>query len=197
MNSAEIKHMQQRIRDRFDSSLKVDGEWGNISRRACQEYLRSLMPKVSPWPKPDATSLVRFYGQPGDENNLVTVEFPFPTFYGGKSVTKTRCHKKVAASLLRVLTAIGSNFGKDPGIMEEITDYGGCFNFRPKRGGSSWSLHAFGAAIDYDDDQNTFQQHWPQQADMPLEIMEEFAKEGWKSGGAFWGYDAMHFECTA
>ena len=33
-------------------------------------------------------------------------------------------------------------------------------------------------------------------SDMPLEIMEEFAKEGWKSAGAFWGFDSMHQEAT-
>jgi hypothetical protein len=33
-------------------------------------------------------------------------------------------------------------------------------------------------------------------ADMPLEIMECFAREGWLSAGAFWGYDAMHFQAT-
>ena len=53
-----------------------------------------------------------------------------------------------------------------------------------------------GAAIDLDADDNTFRDHWPMQADMPLEIMEAFAREGWVSAGAFWGYDAMHFEAV-
>jgi hypothetical protein len=29
---------------------------------------------------------------------------------------------------------------------------------------------------------------------MPFEVMEIFAKHGFLSAGAFWGYDAMHFE---
>ena len=80
--------------------------------------------------------------------------------------------------------------------MEEAEDYGGVFNYRPKRGGNSLSLHSWGIAIDLDADDNSFRDSWPMKADMPLEIMEEFSKEGWLSAGAFWGYDAMHFEAA-
>jgi hypothetical protein len=115
-------------------------------------------------------------------------------FYDGKRVTKSRCHLRVAASLKRVLTEIGSLGERE--ILEEAEDYGGIFNFRPKRGGTSYSVHSWGAAIDLDADDNTFRDTWPIKADMPLEIMEAFAREGWQSAGAFWGYDAMHFEAT-
>jgi len=83
-----------------------------------------------------------------------------------------------------------------PDIVDEATDYCGVFNFRLKRGGSTYSLHAYGAAIDLDADDNTFKNAWPINADMPLEIIEEFAREGWVSAAAFWGYDAMHFQAT-
>lgn len=194
MTPAEIKAMQQRIND-AGFPLAVDGFWGPVSQSQCRAYLTSLMPKPNPWPKP---SRVReFFGEPGDEDNLVFITFPFPMYYGGKLVTKTRCHRKVAPALLRVLKAIGEKYFANRGIMEEAEDYGGIFNFRPKRGGTSWSLHAYGAAIDLDADDNTFRDSWPMQSDMPLEIMEEFAREGFKSAGAFWGYDAMHHEATS
>ena len=189
MNTDQIKLIQAKI------GTTPDGFWGPKSIAACQKYLRSLMPNPNPWPKP--ANLESFYGKAGDENNLVEIEFPFPVYYGGKLVKKTRCHKKVAASLLRILKAIHEKYGSDRGIIEEAEDYGGIFNFRLKRGGSSYSLHAYGAAIDLDDDDNTFRDSWPMKADMPLEIMEEFAREGWKSAGAFWGYDAMHHEATS
>lgn len=190
MSSEEIKKMQAKI------GVVVDGFWGPKSQKACRDYLKSLMPSPNPWPKSDQNSLRKFYGQPGDESNLVTVDFPFATFYEGKVVKKFRCHKRVADSLLRVLKNINAEYGSNKEIMEEAEDYGGVYNFRNKRGGTTFSVHAWGAAIDIDADDNTFRDSWPMKADMPLEIMEEFAKEGWLSAGAFWGYDAMHFQAT-
>lgn len=187
--------MQKKIND-AGFPLLVDGFWGPRSQSACRAYLRSKMPKNNPWPASDQASLRRFYGEPGDEKNLVMIEFPYPMFYDGQRATRTRVHRRCAESLLRVLVSIKSMLPSHPGARDEAEDYGGIFNFRPKRGGTTWSLHAWGAAIDLDADDNSFRDSWPMKADMPLEIMEEFAKEGWLSAGAFWGYDAMHFQAT-
>lgn len=191
MKSDQIMNMQAKI------GVEADGFWGPKSIAACRKHLMSLMPNPNPWPKPDQASLRRFYGIAGDESNLVTIEFPFPMFYDGKRTTKTRVHRKCAASLLRVLNSIKALLPTNPHIKDEAEDYGGCFNNRNKRGGTSKSLHAYGAAIDLDADDNTYRDAWPMKADMPLEIMECFAREGWKSAGAFWGFDGMHFEATS
>lgn len=190
MKTDEIQAMQRRI------GVEPDAFWGPKSIAAVKAHLRGLMPNPNPWPAADQASLRAFYGAPGDESGLVTITFPYPMFYGGQRVTKTRVHEKCADSLLRVLTSIGQSYGGRRDIMEEAEDYGGVYNFRLKRGGSTYSLHAYGAAIDLDADDNTFRNSWPMQADMPLEIMECFARESWVSAGAFWGYDAMHFQAT-
>lgn len=190
MTAPEIVAMQKRL------GALPDGFWGPRSIAACQAHLRSLMPVPNPWPASDAASLRRFYGVPGDESRLVSISFPYPMFYDGRRVLTTRAHERCAASLLRVLAAIGRGYGQQRGVMEEAEDYGGCYNFRLKRGGTSYSLHAYGAAIDLDADDNAFRDAWPLRADMPLEVMEEFAREGWVSAGAFWGYDAMHFQAA-
>lgn len=190
MTGNQIIALQSRI------GATADGFWGPKSIVACQAHLRRLMPAVSPWPKSDNGSLRAFYGEPGDESNLVPIAFPYPIYYDGKLVKTTRVHRKCAASLLRVFASIKDLYVQRTEIMEEAQDYGGVFNFRLKRGGSSYSLHAYGAAIDLDADDNTFRDSWPMRADMPIEIMEEFAREGWIAAGAFWGYDAMHFQCT-
>lgn len=154
------------------------------------------MPVPNPWPDTDQRSLSAFYGEPGDESQLVSFDFPFPMFYEGKRVLKSRCHRRVKDSLLRILVAIGDKWRGNRGIMEEAEDYGGIYANRPMRGGSLPSLHARGAAIDLDPGDNGNQVSWPVAADMPLEIMEAFAREGWVSAGAFWGRDAMHFQAT-
>ncbi len=190
LNTNEIKAMQERI------GVTADGFWGPLSIAACKRHLRALMPSPNPWPKPDRASVEAFFGRPGDESNLVPFEFPYPTYYGGKQVTRGRCHKKVKDSLLRILRDIGDRYGHAKAIMEEAEDYGGIYNFRQKRGGGSLSLHSWGIAIDLDADDNMFRDHWPMRADMPLEIMECFAREGWLPAGAFWGYDAMHMQAS-
>ena len=197
MTKNEIKAMQRKIRLFYKEADREgcdDGFWGRLSQSACRDYLRSLMPKENPWPKPDAANLRAFYGRPGDEAQLTMITLPFDMFYGGAKVTRTRVNKKCADSLLRVLNDIKTRHGDDERVMRAAEDYAGIFNFRNKRGGSSYSLHAYGAAIDLDADNNTFKQTWPLSATMPLEIMECFSREGWLSAGAFWGYDSMHFE---
>lgn len=190
MSTEQIQRMQRII------GVTPDGFWGPKSIQRCRDHLKSLMPSPNPWPFATREGLRDFYGEPGDEANLVAITFPYPMYYGGQRVTKTRCHKKVAGSLLRILIAIGQRGAGTREIMEPAEDYGGVYNFRNKRGGTSLSVHAWGAAIDLDVDDNTFKDPWPLVADMPLEIMEEFAKEGWTSAGAFWGYDSMHMEAT-
>lgn len=204
MNQKEIEAMQIKLQSLGFYNGIIDGDWGKRSMSACREYLRSLMPSPNPWPNSNRASIEAFYGKPGDEDNLVTFEFPYITYYGGKRVLKGRCHKKVKDSLLRILTKIGQKYAYNKGIMEEAEDYGGIYNYRQSRAGTFLSLHSWGIAIDLDADDNTFNDPWPSKADMPLEIMEEFAREGWLSAGAFWthkkvpnnGYDAMHHQAT-
>ena len=173
---------------------KPDGDWGQKSRDACKAYLRSLMPKPNPWPRNDAPSLRAFYGEPGNESNLVSIPVDgLGVEYFGKPVTRIHCHKKVADSLLAIIRELSkTEIGR-----KALKLYAGCFNVKKINKSTSWSLHSFGAAIDLMPDTNKEYDHWPIQSDMPLEIMEVFARHGWKSGGAFWGRDAMHYEASS
>ncbi len=171
-----------------------DGFWGPVSIAAVQKHLRALAPKVNPWPSSKETSLRAFYGEPGDESNLVRINLGstwiMHTDEGAKTITSTRCHRKVASSLTRIfenLSALGYN---------RSLSYDGCFNDRPMRGGTRKSTHAWGIAVDIDAANNGNLTPWPVRAKMPIEVMEVFAKEGWISAGAFWGRDAMHFQAT-
>jgi hypothetical protein len=189
MNKSQISAMQARI------GVTPDGFWGPKSIAACQKHLRSLMPKKSPWPKSAQASLKRFYGDPGlsqVEQRLARVAVPFVGIeYDGRPVSYLTCHKLVAESLLRVLSAI--SLSEHAPLLKT---YAGIYNHRPMRGGTSWSLHAFGAAIDLDPGNNGNQTHWPSRATMPLAVMEMFAREGWLPAGAFWSRDSMHFQAT-
>lgn len=191
MKSDEIKTIQQELKEAGLYTGEIDGDFGPRSRWAAQEFCRRLCPN-NPWPK--SSGVRAFYGEPG-EDNLVTFDFPYPMFYDGKQVARSRCHKKVKDSLLRVLTQI-KPFLSNPNVADEAQDYAGIYNFRDKRGSSSLSRHAWGIAIDLDADDNTFKMSWPVAADMAWEIIKAFAREGWTSAAVFWGYDAMHFEAV-
>ena len=77
-----------------------------------------------------------------------------------------------------------------------LAKYAGCYNPRPMRGGNRPSKHSWGAAIDLDPDHNGLKTSWPVAATMPIEVMEEFAREGWIGLGWQIGRDSMHFQPT-
>lgn len=186
MTRSEIIAMQTRI------GTTPDGFWGPKSIAACQAHLFRLMREAKPWPRANARELADFFGVPGDESQLVAIPVQdLGVEYYGAPVKTIRVNKHAAASLGRILVEIS----KSPHA-HLLKEFAGVFNFRKKRGGSSYSLHAYGAAIDLDPGQNSFRDSWPIRSTMPLEVMEIFAREGWKSAGAWWGYDAMHFEAT-
>ena len=168
MNQKDIQGIQSKI------GVTPDGFWGPKSIAACQAYLRKLMPKNNPWPNADQASLAKFYGAPGDESKLTPLHVAdLGLLYDNRPVKIIRCHNKVAASLRRILEAIAASPHKS--ILQK---YAGCFNNRNMRGGSLPSLHARGAAVDLDPDDNGNLVPWPTRATMPLEVMEIFAKEG-------------------
>lgn len=186
----QIKRIQQ------ECGAVPDGEWGPKSKAACKAYLQSLKPTPNPWPKQTTAALTAFYGWAGDESNLVVIPVQFATYYDGKPVKSLRVHRKVADSLQRVFANIKVHFGGDRDVMDEVENYDGAFNFREKRGGGSLSLHAWGAAIDLDANENSFRDNWPVHGDMNWEIIKAFAREGWVSAAGEWNSDPMHFQAT-
>jgi hypothetical protein len=188
MTTQQIIALQTKI------GTEPDGDWGRKSEAACRAYLRDLMPKVSPWPKSDQASLQEFYGQAGDESNLVSIPLSASNvvLFDGERVGSIRCNKKAAESLTRIIHELS----KIPEGRTALARFSGVYNNRKMRGGTKPSLHAYGAAIDLMANTNGNWQHWPTSADMPIEVMEVFAKEGWIPAGAFWSRDAMHFQCT-
>ena len=148
------------------------------------------------WPREaDAAS---FYGQSDGSSawesaNLVTFEAPYAMYIDGQLVRRIRCHKKVEQSLYRILSAIQRLY-KTPEAIKAVglDQYDGCYNYRPVRGGGHLSMHAYGAAVDFDAAHNPLgATHWK----MPKEVIDIFKAEGWRWGGDYTGRkDAMHFE---
>jgi hypothetical protein len=186
MTGPEIEAIQRRI------GTKPDRFWGAKSTAACQAHLKAMMPWPNPWPSQSQAALQGFYGSPGDESQLVSIDVTgLGVRFDGAAVRSIRVHHKCAESLLRVLREIAAS-----PFRYVLAEYAGTYNNRPMRGGTLPSLHARGAAIDLMPATNRNHQHWPTSANMPIEVMEMFAREGWLSAGAFWSRDSMHFQAT-
>jgi hypothetical protein len=185
MNRSQIIALQAHV------GTTPDGYWGRNSIASCKAHLRKLMPGISPWPKTSARALSQFYGDAGDESKLVNLPVTgLGVKYEGRACKTVRCNARVSESLERIIKELSKHHP------EFLADYNGCFNFRRMRGGSSYSLHAYGAAIDFMAGTNGNKTSWPSKASMPITVMEIFAREGWLPAGAFWQRDAMHMQAT-
>lgn len=139
------------------------------------------------------------YGKPGEEA-LVTINLPYPMRVAWDTktkVTKIRCHSLIADKLKAVFTEILDLYGYEEIQKLGIDLYGGCYNYRKMRGGSDWSRHSWGIAIDLDPDRN--QLKWgkdkAQFAKPEYKAMvDTFYKHGFVGLGREKNYDWMHFE---
>lgn len=151
---------------------------------------------------PHQNDVSTYYGNPGDDikSQLVTIEVPFDLRIDWNLRQKTRkitVHRKASEQLLAALTAVEAHYGSDAMRELGIDRYAGAYTHRKMRGGSKWSMHAFGCAIDFYAEPNGLRTRCPQAlfcgTDYKdfLDIME--AHE-WLPAIRLWGADAMHFQ---
>jgi len=141
------------------------------------------------------------FGKPNENGTyLVTINLPYPMrlAWDKKTTVKTmRCHKLVAANFTEVFKEILQVYGL-PKIQELGIDlFGGCFAFRAMRGGSDYSRHSWGIAIDLDPERNTLHEtkrtaRFARPEYKPM--IDIFYKHGFLSLGVEKDYDWMHFE---
>lgn len=200
MNQAEIMHTQRRV------GTVPDGYWGPQSTKATQRHLQRIAGKARyrfPSQADIRTDKSVFgpHGVPdGYEPPMTMIRLPFQLhLYGdsSKRVATIRLHEECADAFLSAFQRLAEVY-PDGGSRKEsgILDYYGTYNPRSIRGGSVWSMHAYGVAIDLDANRNRNRSHWPVASKMPIEVMECFAQEGILSAGAFWNRDAMHFQSS-
>lgn len=150
------------------------------------------------WPRDNQADLIRFYGKPGKggtvEKQLIRVVPPWQMYYGTQKIKSFSFHQKAAPALIRVLNRIWEAYGRDQNAIENIGlhRFAGTYNPRKVRGSSTkWSNHAFGAAIDFNAEENAM----GSRGNMPADVVQFFADEGARWGGNYTSRkDPMHFE---
>lgn len=146
----------------------------------------------------------RFYGHPGPavEAQLVFVPCPWELKIAWDIRQKTRrirIHRKCADSLAEVLERQWEHYGERGLEAIGVHLYGGSYNHRRMRGGSSWSTHAYAAAIDWDPARNALRTKAPHarlsHADA-RDWWEIWEAAGWLSLGRARGFDWMHVQAA-
>lgn len=167
----------------------------------------TTLPKFAPAPPrraiiwPNEAGVSKYYG--AINTNQTTLQLPFRMFLAWdlrKSVKQFSIHEKVHDSALRCFNRIADAYPlpSQRNILG-IDKWGGCLNPRKKRGGSSWSMHSWGIAIDFDPERNSLRMNHTQarlaQPDAATfwRIWEE---EGWLSLGRARDFDWMHVQAT-
>ena len=145
--------------------------------------------------------IIQIYGQPNQQGSyLTTIQLPFPmrlAWDKKTSVTKMRVHKKAAQDFTNVFNELLKVYGLQKIQELGIDLFGGCFAFRAMRGGSDYSRHSWGIAIDLDPERNQLKTPYLKSNFSKQEykkLHEIFEKYGFVNLGKEKGYDAMHFE---
>jgi hypothetical protein len=112
-------------------------------------------------------------------------------------VNTMRCHKLVAQNFTNVFNELLDVYGIEKIQALGIDLFGGCFNFRAMRGGSDYSRHSWGIAIDLDPARNQLHEtsktaRFARSEYKPM--IDIFYKHGFISLGKEKNYDWMHFE---
>ncbi|MUZ64120.1 glycosyl hydrolase 108 family protein [Agrobacterium vitis] len=151
------------------------------------------------WPR--QSEVATFYG-PHCEPPMKRLELPFKMRIAwdlDKEITGFSIHEKAHDSAARAFEKIWKYYG-EAGVRQIGADlFGGCYNCRKMKGGTSWSMHSWAIAIDFDPARN--QLKWShlharlakQDAEKFWEFWEE---EGWLSLGRARNFDWMHVQAA-
>lgn len=198
----------------------IDGYWGNQTEGAWLEWshehifgtklsLPKTPPKdyVSPKSKfPKQKDCAAFYGKPLStqlESQLVYIEPPFRMVleWDRQSVvSRIRIHQKCSKEALAALEKIGRIYGQPEIDRLGFHLFAGSYVPRPMRGSkSTWSMHAYGCALDFNSGKNGLTTRAPQASFSHPDCKEYFdiwESVGFVSLGRAIGRDWMHVQAA-
>jgi hypothetical protein len=114
-------------------------------------------------------------------------------------VTRIRLHEECALSAKEALTEIYFSYGEDDLVRLGLNRLAGGYMHRRMRGGSAWSMHAYGCAIDFFAGPNGLTTRCPTALFCGREYVKFFdiwEKHGWVSLGREIGRDWMHVQAA-
>jgi hypothetical protein len=158
--------------------------------------------QTNEWPRQSQAEMEKFFGPIGANQTTLAVPAGYPmriAWDPHKPVARFTCHRRIHDAARRVLARVLDHYG--PARIQELglDLFGGCLNVRRMRGGSAWSMHAWGAALDFDPERN--QLKWNKSrarfARPEYEKWWEFWEaEGFISLGRARDFDWMHVQAA-
>ena len=151
---------------------------------------------------PKQSDVASFYGRPGPEieARLALAELPFPLRLDwdlSKTTRRVRLHQKCCAPFVAAMTEVFATYGLPRMQQLGIDRFAGGYVHRQMRGGSSWSMHAYGCAVDFHAGPNGLKVRCPDALFCKPEytdFLDIMQKHGWLPAIRLWGADAMHFQ---
>lgn len=184
----------------------IDGMVGPQTRMALEEWQNRLrnIPGATPGPGvklkwPRQSGVPQFYGDVGKSQALLVPPYQLYLYDTKTKVQHISLHHKVVSSAERVLVAVSKSYSPEKINELHLNRYFGSLNVRKMRGGTSWSMHSWGIAIDFDANRN--QLRWGRdQAAFAKPAYDAWWKcwedEGWVSLGRERNYDYMHVQAA-
>ena len=188
-------------------AIDQDGWFGPDTKDAAYRLLGETFarpdeqPKIDHPPKcwiPTEAQCTKKFGSVGTNQVLAQLPFAMRLDWDLKTrVTRASCHKDFEKPLQAALEAIRDHYGVEKIRSLNIDRFGGILNVRKKRGGSTWSAHAWGTAIDLWPDANQLTWHKDRAAFAKEDyavMRSAFADAGLMSLGTCYNFDWMHFQ---
>ena len=151
----------------------------------------------NPWPRQQ--DCMKFYGPVGRSQVLYTPPYQFYLYDTTTPVRRISLHEKVVDSADRVLNQVLDRYGTDAISDLHLDRFFGSLNVRQMRGGSAWSMHSWGIALDFDANRNQLKWNSQRAAFAQPEYDDWWAcweAEGWTSLGRARDFDWMHVQAA-
>jgi hypothetical protein len=156
-------------------------EWRDEPSKIAKPSSAAVKAAQEKWPT--QAGMTKFYGAPGTNQTMIALPYPMRLAWDKKTVvSRMSCNIKCKDATLRALKAALRHYGHPELTRLGLDLFGGSLNVRKMRGGSSWSMHSWGAAFDFDPDNN--QLSWGK--DRARMAKPEYAAflDAWESEGA-------------
>jgi hypothetical protein len=181
---------------RGSASVVPDDVKADIPSR---DYVLEVVDMKKPvWPR--QSECARFYGKVG--TNQTQIDIPFDMYLAWNKTTRIRkitVHQKVAASATSVFQTIAGLYSSVERSSLGLNLFGGSLNVRKMRGGTNYSMHSWGIAIDFDPERNGLSVHKPYARlshDDAVPFWKAWEAEGWLSLGRARNFDWMHVQAA-